>query len=158
MSVENLKKFANRLGQTDAFIVNATVDILNNDDIGDKIEEMNRGQLRSGVDAGGDKMGKYKSYTYIQERQSKSLQTEFIDLGFDGDFYGSIVSDSFANGKEPVVEMTATDNKWENATDTGDSLKSRFPNALGLTKESAEKVGGLIAPKLAQKISNFWKI
>ena len=154
MSVENLKKFALKLGQTQNFITNETVAILNQKEVADDIEDFNTLQMiKEGVGADNVPFGNYAPAS-VDIRHYAELQAEYIDLHFTGDFHESVTAEAFKSGKEPVVELGSTDPKWEGIL----KPQKRFEAALGLTEENAIKVGGLIAPLLAQRISNFWKI
>ena len=159
MSVENIHKFAEKIGKTKAFIELQTVGILNEN--AKVIEDMNRKQLEHGVGGDGQKLG---DYTYMSKkiRAEHGRQTSFVDLNFEGDFYKSIVAEGYSAGGSPFVDIEPTDWKWKQKCSgkegSEESLQARYPNAIGLDKEHREEVGGIIAKKLSRLIANFWKI
>lgn len=154
MSVENLKKFALKLGQTPNFIVSETVDIMKDGNIKDAAKKMNITQMDGGVGSDEQKFGEY-TYPSVQMKTEKGQFTDYIILKDTGDFRESIfIKSDQVDAKTPAMTFGATDSKWGEFIQPQD----RFAKALGLTKENAIKVGGLIAPLLAQRISNFWKI
>ena len=164
MSVENLKKFALKLGQTQNFIVSATMDIIENDSFKKKVVEYNKGMLSDGYGSVA-KLGEYTPKAK-EMRADMGYQTEFIDLKQKGDFHNSIfVESAKMSATTPAIIIDAKDYKWRSKVsgnrEKPDSLKSlqeRYPDALGINERDMPEFGGYIAPLLAQRISNFWKI
>ena len=163
MSVENLKKFALKLGQTRNFITNETVAILNKNE--KLIADMNREQMAKspGLGADGHELGYGYTEMSAYIRESEGLQTDFVDFKHTGDFHKSIFAESYSDGKTPFIDIDATDYKWTEAKISESKtnpygLKKQNPEALGLIEKNRDKVGGIIARELSQRISKFWKI
>lgn len=154
MSIENIKKFSNKLSQTMNFVVNETVDILGTNEFKKKAVDLNKLQIDGGI---GSDNAKFGDYTYPSKvlKEAKGQFTGYINLTDTGAFKGSIYATTTkVSAKEPAIALGATDSKWE------EELKpqKRFTMAIGLTKENADEIGGMLAPILAQRISKFWRI
>ncbi len=110
------------------------------------ITDLNKAQmLVLGVDNEGIQLGEYAPFT-VQERQKKGLQTEFIDLRFEGDFQDGIVVNKIGDTE---FDMTSTDSKWE------DKLMSPFPDAIGLTDESEDKLTNELINKVDSEVDEY---
>ena|ERR1022692_1893644 len=114
-------------------------DVIVNPELG--LEELNRTQLSEGLLADGSPTGDYAPMS-VKLRDAAGLQTDHIDLSFEGDFYASFhVKDQ----GEGVIIM------GDSVKPSGD-LADRFPNALGLTDESKAQVRPVIAAMMLNAI------
>ena len=161
MSVENLKKFALKLGQTQNFIVSATMDIIEADEFKKSVADHNRSKLRRGMGFDDTPLGSYAPDS-IPIRIADNLQVAFIDLKRSGDFYDDIrVQSAKTSASTPAIMIDNTNWKWETdcvGWDADYSLKDRWPDIFGINDKWLPYFGGKIATPLAQRISNFWKI
>jgi len=111
----------------------------------DFLEELNKGQLRQGVDTQGDLIQMGYSEMHADARSERGLQTDFVDLKFSGDFHKSITADPTLN----FVEFDATDSKYPEILELFDRP------LLGLTVDNALLVGGMTASNISNKLLTY---
>jgi len=111
-----------------------------------EILDLNKAQmLVAGIDSDGDQLGQYAPFT-IQERSKKGLQTDYIDLRFDGDFQDKMELNP--TGKTEV-EFDSKDPKWDS------DISKQWPDALGLTSDNEERAGDMIFIDIDKKIDKY---
>jgi hypothetical protein len=138
LKLESLPGFVKAVG--DGTIEDKAKDIL----------DLNKSQMLTlGVDSEGAQLGDYAPLS-IQERKKKGLQTEFIDLRFNGHFQDSMNIKKEGKG----FELNATDAKW-NGDAIFPSLSQQWPDALGLTEDNEKKVTDLLTEKIGTKVDEF---
>ena len=103
----------------------------------EKAEELNREQLEKGLNAKGEQIGEYGGF-YVDEREKKGLQTDYVDLKVTGKFHNSI----YVKKEGEDVEIFSDDNaqKVQSLLKGGNGVrKGGFGEEIfGLTNESKE--------------------
>lgn len=111
----------------------------------DTFNNLNREQLRHGIDARGDSMPRYKSAKYAKmKRDMGSIAGGRVDLLLTGDFFKSF----HLNPIEMAAVPTPSDHKTE-------MLVKMYPSNdfLGLNDESMREYRGVLHPLYIQKLS-----
>lgn len=136
------------------FAAKVAVDYLSNNSVGKIIADFNRKQLLEGEDAAGKDLGEYGIWRKLQ-RQEVGLQTEFIDLKFEGKFHQSIfVEGKLLSAKAPAVVVDViSPEDWDAISED-----SRFKDALGLNQEHRDKVAFMVAMEIRDKLVRYYNV
>ena len=119
------------------------------DDVSEQIIDLQKEQLRSGVDAKGLPMPKYAEET-IKAKEEKGIIVEHgrYTLFEDGDFYSGIFS---SNGMG-ILELSSTDYKTEML------IEEYGKDIFGFNNDSIEKLKEIVVPLVKKKITLKLKI
>jgi len=103
--------------------------------------QLNKNQLKEqGVDSEGHELGEYRPLT-ISIRSAYGLQTDYIDLSFEGDY-----QDSFAiEYGQTEFTIIATDPKTE-------TIEKRFKKPRGLTEGSKAELKVFLRDLILEKL------
>ena len=147
-----LKIFAQKLRNSKQFAANKSVDYINNNSTSKIIGDYNREQMLEGEDADRKDLGEYGAWRTTQ-RAEVGLQTDFIDLKFEGNFHESIYGEGklLSAAKPAVVISTTSPEDW-NAI----SEDERFKKALGLNQNNRDKVGMMIALEIQKELLKYY--
>ena len=119
------------------------------DDVSEKIVDLQKEQLRSGIDAEGLHMPKYAENT-IKAKEEKGIIVEHgrYTLFEDGGFYSGIFS---SNGMG-ILELSSSDYKTEML------IEEYGKDIFGFNNDSIEKLKEIVVPLVKEKITLKLKI
>jgi|2_EtaG_2_1085320.scaffolds.fasta_scaffold36238_2 hypothetical protein len=150
MSNDKLKSFIAKFRKSEQFAAKVAVDCFQNE--GKGVAYFNRKRLSAGEDAEGKDLGEYGVWR-TEQREERGLQTEFIDLKFEGKFHESIYTEGkLLSAKTPaVVFKTTSPEDWAAIQED-----NRFKDALGLNQEDRNKVGMMVALEIRNKLLQYY--
>lgn len=148
---DKLKNFISKFRKSKSVAAKIAVNHISNGSLQNIIETMNRGQLKEGEDATGKDLGEYGAWRKAQ-REEVGLQTDFIDLKFEGNFYESIYAEGKMKNNKPAISIDTTSPEDWNAIREDD----RFKDALGLNQENRDKVGMMIATEIRNELLKYY--
>lgn len=119
------------------------------DDVSEQIIDLQKEQLRSGIDAKGLPMPKYAEDT-IKAKEDKGIivEHERYTLFEEGDFYSGIFS---SNGMG-ILELSSSDYKTEML------IEEYGKDIFGFNNDSIEKLKEIVVPLVKEKITLKLKI
>ncbi len=153
---KSLKTFAQKLRMSVTFASNKAVEYMNGSGFSTLVSKLNALQLSKGEDANRKDLGEYGAWR-TQQRAEKGLQTDFIDLKFEGNFHESIFAEgelsSHARGARASLKIdTTSPEDWDAISED-----SRFKDALGLNQENRDDIGYRIALEIQQELLKYYK-
>ena len=156
MANKKLLTFIQRLRTSRAFAANKVVDFVNGNNISKMIADFNRGQLKEGKDAYGIDLGTYGIWR-TEQREERGLQTDFIDLKFEGNFHESIYAEGELKGgvkaKAFLNINTISPEDWDAIAED-----KRFEDALGLNEKNRDALGMMIAQHLQKELLKYYSV
>ena len=105
-------------------------------------------------DALGKDLGEYGAWRKA-EREERGLQTDFIDLRFENNFYESIYAEGKLVGakKASLLIDSLSPQDWDAIKEDG-----RFKDALGLNQKNLDKIGIMIADYLTKELTKYFTV
>lgn len=119
------------------------------DDVSEQIVDLQKEQLRSGIDAKGRLMPDYHPLTIMKKKEmGVTLEHKGIILFDEGDFYSGI----FKGSNKGVLSLFSIDYKTE-------MLINRYgKDIFGFNNDSIEKLKEIVVPLVKEKITLKLKI
>ncbi len=151
---KKFRLFIDKFKLSQQFAAKTAVDYLSKSSVAQIIADFNRKQLLEGRDATGKDLGEYGVWRK-EQREEKGLQTEFIDLKFEGKFHQSIfVEGKLITPKTPAVQFGTT------SPEDLDAIQEdvRFEDAVGLDQESRDKVAFMVAMEIRNKLIKYYRV
>ena len=114
------------------------------DDVSEQIVDLQKEQLRSGIDAKGTLMPDYHPLTIMKKKEmGVSFEHKGVILFDDGDFYSGI----FKGANKGVLSLFSIDYKTE-------MLINRYgKDIFGFNNDSIEKLKEIVVPLVKEKIT-----
>lgn len=152
MQNPELKILSDKFRLSLKFSAKKAVEFINRPSVKDSIAKMNRKQMLKGEDADGDDLGEYGIWR-TEQREERGLQTDFIDLKFEGNFHESIYAEGELRGViTPVINIeTTSPQDWKAIRQD-----ERFKGALGLQQQNKDIIAMQIANYIRDELLNYY--